>query len=511
MAPDHSRRSWSSIVARLSASGTGLPLPHRTVRLRLMLVYGGLFLASGVALLAITYFLVKQDIGESYLANAKNGTAAIIARTHRGEVTIGFARISSASAEAAAIGPSNEVFHSQTSRGAAVGKGPPGGTSTGSKDGSGSLFVPVPFPGALSGGRAPSPKQATEQLDIVVSEAQAAQNVELHHLLLDSGVALLIMAVLSVLLGWLVAGRALRPLRVITSKAQDISSTNLHERIALQGPNDEMKRLGDTFDALLGRLERAFDAQRQFVANASHELRTPLARQRTLLEVAAEDPNADVRSLREASMRAISAGEEQERLIEALLTLASSERGLDDRSPIDLAVVTERAVESKRAEASLRGLDVRTALVSSPSCGNGRLVERLVSNLVENALRYNDPHGWVAVTTAIEDGRAVLRVANTGPVVPEAEIERLFEPFQRLAADRIAREGHGLGLSIVRAVATAHGATVSATSRRSGGLDVRVAFPLDEAGDMTSGCLSPIPSPPRRLSPPPHSSSAPAR
>ncbi|MGH9099861.1 MAG: sensor histidine kinase, partial [Acidimicrobiales bacterium] len=350
-------------------------------------------------------------------------------------------------------------------------------------DGPSGLVIKVPVPG-VAPGKSVSRKQAQEQLTILASELQSGRNADLQELLFDSGIALLIMAALSVFLGWLVAGRALRPLRVITSKAQEISSASLHERIALRGPDDEMKRLGDTFDDLLARLERAFDAQRQFVANASHELRTPLARQRTMLEVASEDPDADVASLREASSKAVAAGEEQEQLIEALLTLASSERGLDHRSPFDLAEVVRQVVDSKRSEATLRALELMSELSDAPTTGNRRLTERLAANLVENALQYNEPGGWVEVATGVDAGHAVLRVANSGPVVPEDEIERLFEPFQRLVSDRTSREGHGLGLSIVRAVANAHGATVTATSRLTGGLDLRVAFLLEPEADV---------------------------
>ncbi len=450
-------------------------LPRWTVRLRLTLVYGGVFLASGVALLAITYVLVKHDIGDSFSVSTKSGTAAIIAESHPANVSIGFAQISG--------GPSGAV-RALTTEHSGVGSGTvgtTGRTGTGKLGGSGGVFVQVPLPKVAD--KLPSPKEAGEQLTILTSVAHSDQVAELHELLFDSGIALVIMAVLSVLLGWLLAGRALRPLRVITGKAQEISSTNLHERIALHGPDDEMKRLGDTFDELLARLERAFTAQRQFVANASHELRTPLARQRTLLEVASGDPDADVTSLRDASIKAISAGEEQEQLIEALLTLASSERGLDHRASFDLADVARQVVEAKQTEATLRGLDIKTDLSGAATTGNRRLAERLVANLVENALRYNDPRGWIVVTTGVVDGNAVLRVANSGPVVPEGEIERLFEPFQRLESDRITREGHGLGLSIVRAVANAHTATVTTESRPTGGLDVRVAFPAEAPTD----------------------------
>jgi signal transduction histidine kinase len=501
-------------VSRLARRWHPSPLPRRTVRLRLTLVYGGLFLASGVALLALTYFLVKQDIRSNFVPTTNNGAAAIIAGK-RADVRFANVVVNPGLFEAG-FSVSVHAHHS-------VG-GQTGGLMTVGKAQPGNVVIQLPVP--LAGGKVPSPKQAQEQLTILSSEVIAEQNTELHQLLLDSGIALLIMAALSILLGWLVAGRALRPLRLITAKARDISASNLHERIALQGPDDEMKRLGDTFDDLLVRLERAFEAQRQFVANASHELRTPLARQRTLLEVAASDPDADPASLREASAKAISAGEEQERLIESLLTLASSERGLDERGAFDLADVARQVVEARRAEAEQRGLSVDSALSSAPTAGNPRLAERLVANLVDNALRYNEPQGWIRVTTGVEAGfrrdgeaggggdvggdgdgagggegggaavpgkdeddlRAVLRVANRGPQVPPSEIPRLFEPFQRLESSRTARDGNGLGLSIVRAVATAHGATVTVTSRPEGGLDVRVAFaPERNDGYAASG------------------------
>jgi signal transduction histidine kinase len=478
MGPPRSGTWWSRVV-RLVAPHPGSVRPRRTVRLRLTLVFGSFFLASGIALLAITYVLVKQDIGDNFVPATKEGIAAIIDHSPRSGVAIGFARVSQSMFPA--NGGNSRFVARQISRKSIA----DGGGIVPVHAGPANHVIHVPVPG-VAPGKVVSEKQAGEQIKIITSdllaEAQTQQGAELHQLLFDSGIALLIMAVLSVLLGWLVAGRALRPLRVITSKAQEISSTNLHERIALRGPDDEMKRLGDTFNDLLARLERAFDAQRQFVANASHELRTPLARQRTLLEVASEDPEADVVSLREASLKAIAAGEEQEKLIEALLTLASSGRGLDDRSPFDLEEVARAVVESKRQEATLRGLDVQTEVAGAPTTGNRRLAERLVANLIDNALRYNGPRGWVVVTTSVDDGHAVLRVANSGPVVPEGEIERLFEPFQRLESDRITREGHGLGLSIVRAVAAAHGATVTATSRPAGGLDLRVAFPLSPEG-----------------------------
>lgn len=448
-------------------------MARRTVRLRLTLTYGTLFLVSGVVLLGITYFLVRQDIGNNFVATTRSGATAIITHS-RGDVGIGIARIVGGSSKKA-TGPSGSEVTGISSAG--------GGFNT--VHSSGGVTVQVPVPG-IPNGQAPSPKQAQEQLSILLSQARAEQNSELHQLLLDSGIALLVMAVISILLGWLVAGRVLRPLRVITSKAQDVSSTNLHERIGLRGPQDEMRRLGDTFDALLERLEGSFDAQRQFVANASHELRTPLARQRAMLEVASADPQADVHTLRAASRMAVVAGEELEHLIEALLTLASSERGLDERRPFDLASTARSVIDSKRPEATIRGIRIDTDLVAAPTSGNERLARRLVANLVDNALNYNVEDGWVALSTGPEDGDVVLRVSNSGPVIPESEVDRLFRPFERMARGRTARDGHGLGLSIVKAVADAHLGTVTAVASPGGGLDVAVRLPASPAAQAIS-------------------------
>jgi signal transduction histidine kinase len=436
-------------------------------------MYGTLFLLSGVVLLGITYLLVRHDIGDNFVSTTRNGTTAIFTQD-RG-VGFGFARI-------AKTGPTAAISGGVQRRAIVSGSG--GGASTVGA-GSGSVTVQVPVPG-VARGKAPSPKQVQEQLDILLSQAHAEQNSELHQLLLDSGIALMAAAVLSILLGWLVAGRVLRPLRLITAKAEVISSTNLHERMGLRGPDDEIKRLGDTFDALLERLERSFDAQRQFVANASHELRTPLTRQRALLEVASADPQADVGSLRRASARAVTAGEEQEQLIEALLTLASSERGLDERHPFDLATIARTVAESKVPEATFRGIRIETDLLAAPTSGDERLARRLVANLVDNALHYNLEDGWVALATTTEAGHAVLHVSNSGPVIPTSDVERLFRPFERMGRGRTARVGHGLGLSIVKAVAEAHGGSVVAVAPTRGGLDVEVRFPVSPARETAS-------------------------
>jgi signal transduction histidine kinase len=299
-----------------------------------------------------------------------------------------------------------------------------------------------------------------------------------HALLLASALGLAVMTVLALVLGWLVAGRFLRPLRTITATARDISATNLHRRLGLRGRNNEFRQLGDTLDDLFGRLDAAFASQRTFIANASHELRTPLTAQRALLQVALADPDATVESLRGACQEVLLLGEQQERLIGALLTLATGERGIDTRHQLDLADVAARAVEVRREEAGRRGVELTATLDPAPASGDPNLLESLLTNLVDNAVRYNVPNGRVAVWTGTFDGRARLRVVNTGPVVPPGEVDRLFQPFQQLDAQRTRRDGgHGLGLAIVRAIASAHGATLLARANPDGGLDIEVALP----------------------------------
>ncbi len=325
-----------------------------------------------------------------------------------------------------------------------------------------------------NGALAPTPLSGCTTLMHTIN---AQRSNALNQLLIGSGIALGIMTVVSVVLGWLVAGRVLQPLRTITTAARRISASNLHQRLALDGPDDELTELGKTFNGLLARLEGSFGAQRQFVANASHELRTPLARQRTLVEVALRDPEPTVGSLRAACERVLATGEEQERLIEALLTLARSQRGLDRREPLDLATVTGDAVQASEPGAQGRGLSVRTSLAQAPAMGDPRLTGRLAANLVDNAVRHNTTGGWVEVTTGISDGRSVLAIANTGPVIPPDHVDLLFQPFGRLEATRVSGEGLGLGLSIVTAIAAAHDADLRARPRAGGGLEVEVYFP----------------------------------
>jgi signal transduction histidine kinase len=408
------RKSFSNLASQgLSA--------RRTIRLRLTAIYGGLFLASGAALLAVTYAYVNKVTSrvESYV-----GT--------RGRFTFGFASMS---------------------------------------------------PGGVHG----APSTASPQTKVLMALAARQHAGEMHQFLVYCGVALAVIAALSLALGWFVAGRALRPVRTITATAREISATNLHRRLALAGPNDELRELGDTFDDLLGRLERFVHAQRQFVANASHELRTPLAWQKAIVQVALADPDADSESLRAAHEQVLVSAAQQERLLEALLTLTRGQAGTERSDHIDLAAVAELAVLTRESEAVHRGIELRSRLRAAPTTGDARLVERLVANIVDNAMRYNVPGGHVEVTTGTEAGLATITVANTGPQVRPDQVDRLLMPFERFGPDRTnGREGNGLGLSIVEAISTAHGATLSLRPREAGGLEVAVSFPLSESRDPST-------------------------
>jgi signal transduction histidine kinase len=307
---------------------------------------------------------------------------------------------------------------------------------------------------------------------------QARLVTNLPEVLFYSGIALAVLAVASIALGWLVADRALRPLRVITDAARMISASNLNERLNLSGSYDEFRELGNTLDGLFSRLEAAFESQRHFVANASHELRTPLAAERTVLQVALADPGASAESLRAACGKLLELGEQQEHLIDALLTLASSQRGLRNCEPFDLAGVAARVVVGRRQEAARRGVDVAAGLAPAVVTGDPHLAESLVANLVDNAVRHNVAGGWARITTTARDGLPRLSVANSGPVIPPGEVSRLLEPFRQLDGERTRHGGgHGLGLAIVSAVAAAHGAALVVRARPEGGLDVAVTFP----------------------------------
>jgi signal transduction histidine kinase len=358
--------------------------PRRTVRLRFTLLYAGLFLVSAAGLLAITYLLVARQL------------------------------------------PSSLSLYTHSSGGNLIG----------------GIAPPAVCPDQAAA--LPPPQDLISCMNLLVQQNSALRADALDKLLLESGIAFGIMAIASVGLGWLMAGRVLRPLRTITATARRVSARNLHQRIAMTGPDDELKELGDTFDQLLGRLEASFRAQRQFVANASHELRTPLARQRTLLEVALRDRDGTHESLRAACERALAANEQHERLIAAMLTLARSERGL---SP-------------------------------APALGDTGLAERLVANLIDNAVRYNIPGGQLEIATGMRGGRPFIAIANTGPRVPPDQLGRLFLPFERMDGRRTgaAAGGLGLGLAIVAAIAAAHGADMHAQPGEQGGLVIEILF-----------------------------------
>lgn len=326
-------------------------------------------------------------------------------------------------------------------------------------------------------GQAPVLNGAPAPLDppSVNAVVEAVRSDQLHELLVEGGVALAVMALASVALGWLMAGRVLEPLRTMAAAARRISADNLHERLAVPGPDDELKAMADTIDDVLARLEGAFEAQKRFVANASHELRTPLTLQQTIVDVTLADPDASEDTLRAALLRVRAAGQEQERLIDALLTLARSQRGLERREFVDLtAIVRERLPDS--------GPRVEARLDPAPVLGDPQLIERLVVNLTDNAVRHNlsEAEGsWVRVWTGVDaTGRPGLRIENSGPVIPVDQAAGLFQPFRRLGPERVRkRDGQGLGMSIVAAVVAAHGGRVLARTRPQGGLTVEVSLP----------------------------------
>ncbi|MCX5110874.1 HAMP domain-containing histidine kinase [Streptomyces sp. NBC_00378] len=299
-----------------------------------------------------------------------------------------------------------------------------------------------------------------------------------HQLLIWSVAALLVMTACAVGVGWWTAGRVLRPVHAMTEKARRLSEHNLHERIASSGPDDELKELGDTLDALLARLEKAFDSQRRFIANASHELRTPLATQRAAIQIGLDDPTPE--DLVRTRQTLLDNNRRSERLIEGLLVLARSERGLaeGEREPVDLAqVVAEETARHPGVRADTHFCTVR---------GNRMLLAQLVANLLANAVTYNVPDGTVEVSLVTAGGGARLEVRNTGPVVDAADIPGLFEPFRRgEGKDRMGR-GSGLGLSIVRSIAVAHGGTVTAVPGPGGGLAVTVRLPVDQSAVTVS-------------------------
>jgi signal transduction histidine kinase len=291
------------------------------------------------------------------------------------------------------------------------------------------------------------------------------------------GLALAIMAVLSLLVGWVVAGRMLRPVLTMTERLHRISDRNMHERLSMPGPRNELKDLADTVDGLLGRLESALDAQKRFVANAAHELRTPLTIERALLEEPLIDDAASLESYRENFDRLLTITDQRTQLLESLLTLAGSEQAPARVEPVDVGALVERTLRDRVAEVARGGLTIESTVPPVRVPGDEVLLARLLANLVDNALHYNVPGGTVEITGRRRVGRFVVAVTNTGQVVPADQVDRLFEPFQRL--NRAADDSHhGLGLSIVRAIASVHGAKLTARANPTGGLHVEVAFAL---------------------------------
>ncbi|MFD9307446.1 sensor histidine kinase [Streptomyces sp. NPDC060048] len=389
------------------------PWLRPTIRIRLTLLYGGMFLIAGILLLSIIYLLAAQALREG------NGLPFKIV----------------------------------------------GGTD---------IRVTSTCPGV--GGTGQTHDQFNAAINACILEQRRHA---LDDLLSRSLMALMGLSIIAFAFGYAMAGRVLSPLGKITRTARRVVGSDLTRRIELDGPDDELKELADTFDEMLDRLERAFTAQQRFVANASHELRTPLAINRTLLEVHLSDPGAPV-ELQQLGKTLLATNERSEQLVEGLLLLARSDNQIIERKPVDLAEVASRAIDQARGEAHAKGIEIRGERAPAVVQGNGVLLERIALNLVQNAVRYNVPDdGWVEVTSEAVHGQAVLLVSNTGPVVPAYEVDNLFEPFRRLRTERTGSDkGVGLGLSIARSVARAHGGRIQAIPREGGGLVMRVTLPL---------------------------------
>ncbi len=398
-----------------------------TIRTRLSLLYAGAFFVAGATLIAFMYLFLGQVLEQQFMIRADP------------PIDIG------APASLPATGDSAEA-------------------------------VPGPPPSADGG------TTTRRVIDVMIRRARVDT---LQTMLIASSVIVALLTVAAGVIGWLVAGQALLPLRDITATARRVADRNLHERIALAGPNDEIKNLADTLDAMLERLDRFFDSQRRFIANASHELRTPLTITRTLIEVALLDAERDEK-VRQLGTTLLAVNQRHEKLTDGLLTLASSEQRAAAFSLVDLGEIAGHVIAEMRPIAERTGVVVETDLGPAIVSGDPFMLERLVQNLVENGIQYNlTENGWVRVRAETTADGVELVVENTGPVVPAFEVPGLFEPFRRLAAtDRLAGSGRGgivrgagLGLSIVRSVAHMHAGTVEARPREGGGLIVHVQFP----------------------------------
>jgi signal transduction histidine kinase len=343
-----------------------------------------------------------------------------------------------------------------------------------------SKTVRAPTPAPQSAGTPGGIPGGTHPGGIMLAGSQ--HSTDLHKLLIASGLALGIMAIPAMTLGWLVAGRYLRPLRTITATARDISATNLHERLNLAGPQDELKQLGDTFDDLLARLERSFQSERRFIANASHELRTPLATMRASLDVAMAKPGPLPAPTVTLADRLRPELDHIDRLLENFLTLAHTQQGTGiDQCTVSLSALASAAIERCSAGISVAGLKVSQEH-NGPEAwveGSQILLSRMVDNVIDNAIKHNQPGGWIGVKTTVDGVAARLVVENGGTVLAQDDVQDLTRPFRRRGTERTGSErGSGLGLSIVEAIAEAHSGTVLLRARQDGGLQVTVVLPL---------------------------------
>jgi signal transduction histidine kinase len=302
--------------------------------------------------------------------------------------------------------------------------------------------------------------------------AQGQRELTLSHLLQYSLITVAVVITLAAILGWIASGRALRPVHQITTAARAASEHNLSARVAPTGPRDELRELAETFNEMLDRLQAAFEGQQRFIANASHELRTPLTVMRTTVDVVLSNPDSTPRDLRAMAADIRAAVDHAEHLIGALLLLARNERGLNVREETDLATAAEEVLDN----AGLGGRRVHATLEPAIIYGDPVLAERLIANLVDNAVRYNHAGGDVWVSSHTTAGSSQLTVANTGPVISPADAGRIFQPFQRLS-DRTSHDGFGLGLAIVASIAAIHGGTATARPRNGGGLSVTITIP----------------------------------
>jgi signal transduction histidine kinase len=321
------------------------------------------------------------------------------------------------------------------------------------------------------------------RIDVPLRRAivSAQRGADVHQQLVLSLVALMVLAAVSAILGWVLAGRALRPLREITATTREISASNLNRRLFIEGPYDELNELGATLDDLLARLEASFASQRNFVSNASHELRTPLTAERALLQVALADPEPSVESMRAVCEELVVLGGHQQRLIDDLLTLAQSEGGVEFPERFDVAAVARTAVRAREEPATSYDVNLEASCVPAPVVGDRRLVSILVGNLVDNAIRHNVAGGHATVRTSQSGRGSTVAVSNSGPVVDEDDIAHLCEPFMRRESTRrLHADGYGLGLAIVRAVSDAHHAELRVRARAQGGLAIDVTFPPPE-------------------------------